>query len=146
MQETRYLLLTIEGSSFLLHGSASMAIVKRANLTAEADPNSVIGAWKADKSGRWPTYVVDKDFRRSRRDDWQQAVFLFATPQPVGLAVDDVQMLAGDEINPEPFTPLSLPVPGPGLLFNSAWVDPEQNRVILVLNSQGTAAYLQGLQ
>lgn len=146
-QETRYLLLTIEDSIFLLHGSASMAIVKRTELTPETDPNSAVGAWKADNKGRWPAYIVDKDFRRSRRDDWHEVVFLHASPQPVGLAVDDVQMIAGDEIKPEPFTPLGLPVPGPGQLFTSAWVDPEQqSRVILLLDPQGASIYLQSLQ
>ena len=141
-QDSQYLAIHIGDTSFLLHGAVSLAIEKRNSLLPKTESNKA-AAWRKHKKGNWPAYALDSDLNLSSADVWQRAVFIPATPHPVGLAADEIELLSDEEINPEPFTPVGCQIPGVGCLFSSAWVN--QGRVHLVLDADKLALYLQSL-
>lgn len=141
-QDTQYFRIKIGDAIFLLHGTASLAVEKRDNMQANTGSGNAV-AWHADQSGNWPAYALDADLRLSQRDSWSHAVFITSVPHPVGLAADEIQLMADEEIVPEPFTPLGTWVPGVGRLFSNAWV--YERRVYLVIDPGKFALYLQTL-
>ena len=70
-------------------------------------------------------------------------MYLSATPNPIGLVTDEVQLIPTDKLQIVPFHP-----PGPlptsiGPLFNGAHVD--KDKVLLVLEPNAFTSYLIGL-
>ncbi|MDH5648505.1 MAG: hypothetical protein OEY67_02515 [Gammaproteobacteria bacterium] len=142
MAQHQYLSIRIGDASFLLHGAASLAIEKRASLGPKKEGDIAV-AWRADKGGDWPAYALDSELRLASNGNWQRVVFVQGAPRPVGLAAEEIQLLADEEIIPEPFTPLGDWIPGVGHLISSAWIN--EGEINLVLDPAKLGAYLQML-
>jgi hypothetical protein len=143
-ESTQYLRIGLWGVEYLLPSSASLSIEQRENLILNGGPvDTNITAWRAVNSERWPAFYLNAELELTRGDNWQRAVFLEATPHPIGLIADEVQLLPRTDVHIEPFTPLGLaPTPG-GHLFSGAWV--RANQVILLFEPNGLISYLQKL-
>jgi hypothetical protein len=142
-ESTQYLRVEIDGTSYLLPGSASFAIEQRDHLVVNDTDNTPVVAWRVTKSERWPAYCLDRMFKPVRHGHWQRAVFLEAVPHPIGLVVGEAQLMARTEVRVEPFTPPGLPTGRGGHFFNGAWV--EGARAVLVFDPAALIGYLQGL-
>lgn len=139
----QYLRLTITGGNYLLPSTAGFTIEQRENLQANSDKAARVSAWRVTRTARWPAYALDGEFRVTRRDDWQRAVFVEAIPHPIGVIVDDVHMLPRAQVQTSPFTPLGPAATEAGHLFSAAWI--QEKDVMLVLDANALFAYLQGL-
>lgn len=139
----QYLRMVLQGAAYLLPSGASFAIEQRDALVLDDGPGPV-AAWRPMRQTRWPAYGLDKMLQPTRPRDWQRAVFIEAAPHPVGLVVDEVQLLGRDEVHVvTAFTPLGAPPTRFGHLFNAAWVD--NHRATLVLDPKILVAYLRSL-
>lgn len=138
----QFLRITLGGVAYLLPSAASIAIEQREALSG-GDGGARV-AYRESRSGRWPAYGLDGQLKPGMQPAWQRAVFLNASPIPVGIAADDVQLVPPQaRIDVVPFTPVGRP-PASGIhLFDSARVDGE--RPELVFSVAGLVAYLQGL-
>lgn len=139
----QYLRIVLRGGDFLLPSSASLAIEQRTNLTLEPDRTHPVSAWRVSRSERWPALRLGADLERIDDADWERAVFLHARPYPVGLIVDDVQMLPRMDVDVEPLSPLGAPPTAAGHLFGGTWV--RGNRLTLVFAPAALVAYLYRL-
>lgn len=139
----QYLRVAFAGMEFLLPSSASFAIEQRDGLVVNDGGAKTAAAWWETRGKRLPAYHLDADLKLARNDDWQRAVFLNAQPHPVGLAANEIQLLAHADVRVEPFHPLGqAPTPG-GQLFSAAWV--RGATVMLVFDPQVLAAHLLNL-
>ena len=136
----QYLRIAFAGQEFLLPNSASFAIEQREGLTVNDNAADSTVAWWETRGKRLPVYHLDKEFKLTRSNDWQQVVFLNAQPQPIGLAANEVQLLTRADVRVEPFHPLGQSPTRGGQLFSSAWV--EGVAVTLILEPQALATYL----
>lgn len=139
----QYLRLTIDDASYLLPSTASLAIEKREGLSTSAD-SRLVAAWRESSRGRWPAYSLDAELQPTPRERWSRAVYLNATPNPVGLVTDEIQLIPTDQLHIVPFNP-----PGPaetsiGHMFNAAHVDGEN--VLFVLDPSSFTSYLLSLE
>ncbi|OGI42015.1 MAG: hypothetical protein A2150_05655 [Candidatus Muproteobacteria bacterium RBG_16_64_11] len=140
---TQYLRIEIDGAQYLLPSAASLAIEQRDHLVVNDTDDTPAAAWRVTKSARWPAYCLDRSFKPVKHGRWQRAVFLDASPHPIGLMTGEAQLMARTELRVEPFSP---PGPAPsrfGHLFNGAWV--EGSRAVLVLDPAALIGFLQGL-
>lgn len=128
---------------YLLTGGASLSIDQRDQLEINADTTGQVSAWRSHDGARWPAYCLDRELRVSRREDWERAIFLDAMPHPVGLVVDQVQLMSQGEAEVVGFVPLGPPPTRIGHLFTGAWVRGTQ--VLLVFDPSALTAYLQSL-
>ena len=136
----QYLRIAFSGQEFLLPSSASFAIEQRDVLAANTSSVGKAVAWWETRGRRLPVYRLDGDLRLVRDDDWQRAVFLNAQPQPIGLAANDVHLLAHVDVRVEPFHPLGQSPTRGGQLFSAAWV--QGTEVTLVFEPHALATYL----
>jgi hypothetical protein len=139
----QYLRLKIDETSFLLPSTASLAIEKREGLSSSTD-SRLVAAWRQTSKGRWPAYSLDKELQPAPRDRWSRAVYLNATPNPVGLVTDEIQLIPTDQLHIVPFHP---PGPAPtnvGHIFNAAHVDGDD--MLMVLEPNAFTAYLLSLE
>lgn len=141
--QNQYLRLQLGNTGFLLPNVSGFNIEQRENLVPDKSPEGKVAAWRSVHSARHPAYCLDAMLRVSRHHHWRRAVFLDAAPHPVGLVVDEVQMLPRAETVISPFSPLGQPATRAGHLFSGAWVT--GNRVLLVFDPAALAAYLQAL-
>lgn len=133
----------MDGAVFLLPSTASLAIEKRESLTSSTD-STLVAAWRETSSDRWPAYSLDSLLQPASRDSWSRAVYLNATPHPIGLVADEVQLVPTDNLQIIPFHP---PGPAPtalGHLFDGAHI--EGDDVFLVLEPNALITYLASLE
>ncbi len=137
----QYLRISIDGQSYLLPSAASLSIEQRYSLTPNPGANGPIVAWHEARGTKWPAYAVGADLRAGTVSNWQRAVFLPATPTPVGLAADEIQLIPPQSgIEVMPFIPLGRAAGGAGHLFNGARVDAEP--AVLLLEPNALVAHL----
>ena len=139
----QYLRLKIDETSFLLPSTASLAIEKREGLSSSSD-SRLVAAWRQTSRGRWPAYSLDQQLQPAPRNSWSRAVYLNATPNPVGLVTDEIQLIPTDQLQIVPFHP---PGPAPtavGHIFNGAHVTGDE--LLLVLEPGAFTAYLMSLE
>jgi len=139
----QFLRIKIGGTEFLLPGGVSLTIEQWDQMQPAA-ADEIASGWKQERGQRWPAYGVDEDLQLVRRDDWQRAVFLDAKPTPVGLIVDDAQMVTREALRTENFTPLGAPPSAYGALFHGAWLPPSRIPVF-VFEAAALVGYLQTL-
>jgi hypothetical protein len=139
----QYMRLRLGDTSFLLPSSSGFTIEQRENLITNKSPEGNVAAWRVVQNTRFPAYCLDATLRVNRQHLWHRAVFLDTTPPPVGLAVDEVQLLPRAETVISPFTPLGLAPTRLGHLFSGAWV--AGHGAMLVFEPKALAAYLQSL-
>jgi len=142
-EASQFLQLRIAGAHFLLPSVASHTIEQREGLLVNQQAEGPVAAWRAVRTGRWPAYCLDAGLRTVRRDNWQRAVFLEASPGAVGVIVEDVHLLPRGDVQVTPFTPLGPPATRLGHLFSGAWVN--GRRVTLVFEPGALIGYLQSL-
>lgn len=130
----------MDGVDYLLPGTANHSIEQRDGLLENSSPDNNVSAWRAVDNTRWPAYCLDGELKVVRRDDWQRVVFLEAEPQPVGLVVDDAEVVPAQ---PVPFLPLGTPPIRAGHLFSGALIS--GNRVSLIFDPKTLIAYLAEL-
>lgn len=139
----QYLRINIGGMDYLLPSSVSLAIEQRDSLLVNDDAASHVTAWRLVKTGRWPAYCLDGNLELLRRHNWQRAVFVNASPYPLGLIADDIQLLPAADVRVEPFTPLGSPPTSSGHVFSGAWV--QGSKLTLAFQPPGLVAYLRTL-
>lgn len=139
----QFLQFALGGVSYLLPGSASLAIEKRDGLVSNDSGRGNVCAWRSVGSERWPVYCLDADLRMARTAEWEGAIFLPASPHAVGLGAQGVQLLPAAEVSVVPFRPIGSAPTRAGHLFNAAWV--RENRVTLVFDPGTLALFLLGL-
>ncbi len=142
-ESNQYLRIVLRGADFLLPSEASLAIEQRQNLVLEPDRDNPVTAWRVGRTERWPASRLGRDLERIEDDEWERAVFLHARPYPVGLIVDDVQMLPRMDVDVEPLGLLGTPPTPAGHLFGGTWV--RGNRLTLVFAPAALVAYLYRL-
>ena len=135
----QFLRITVGESSFLLPGSASLDIEKRDKMLVNSASGNIV-AWKQDRSNKWPAYAINSMWAIDPGAPWERAVFIPASPFPVGIGVNNVEMLTDTDIEPTPFTPVGEAPSRYGHLFGAAWVD--SDKTYLVINPAGLAGYL----
>ncbi len=136
----QFVLFRIGDTSYLVPGSATVAIDKRDNLSTDDSNRGGVCAWRTTGDERWPVYLLDARLRPSGSGHWERAIFLPARPQPVGIAANAVQLLPQKEVSTVPFRPLGPPPAGGGHLFNAAWV--HDTNVILVFDPATLGLFL----
>jgi len=140
----QYVQLTISGQAYLLPSAASLSIEQRESLIQNVGQDGPIVAWHESRGTRWPAYAVGADLGPGASGNWQRAVFLRATPVPVGLAADEIHLVPPQSgIEVVPFFPLGRPVGFAGHLFNGARVDEEP--AMLLLEPNALVAHLLAL-
>jgi hypothetical protein len=139
----QYLRLQIGGVNYLLPGTQRYTVEQRDSLIPNHDADSHVSAWRSVRAVRWPAYCLDGNLRVRKRDDWQRAVFLEATPTAVGLIVDEVQLLARGDTAMAAFTPLGPAPTSAGQLFSGAWVS--GRKVMLMFEPSALIAHLRSL-
>ncbi len=138
----QFLRVTLEDTAYLLPSEASISIEQRDHLSPDA-AGGIVTAWRSVRSDRWPAFYLGGDLRPARGTRWQRAVFLDRRPHPLGLIVDEVQLLPRAEVHIEPLHVLGPSPFNVGPLFSGAWMrEPE---MILVLDPRGLVAYLDRL-
>ncbi|MFQ5935539.1 MAG: hypothetical protein ACE5LB_03920 [Acidiferrobacterales bacterium] len=142
-QSNKYLQFSLGGAVFLLPGSASLTIDTRDSLATNGAERTKVCAWRTEGSERWPAYALDRNLRVSHGEHWERAIFLPASPHPVGLAARDVQLLPGGEFEAVPFTPIGPAPTRAGHLFNAAWV--RETEVTLIFDPNALAVFLLSL-
>lgn len=135
----QFLKLTVGGIEYLLPGAASMGIENREKLLINNSESNVAG-WKEDMGNKWPAYAIDNRWNIDTSAPWQRVVFIPASPYPVGIGADEIEMLNDNDIEPVPFTPVGNPPSRYGHLFGSVWADGD--KAYLVINPSGVAGYL----
>lgn len=143
-QPEQYLQFAIGEAHYLLPAGVSLAIEQRTQLKVNVSGRGKACAWREQGTERWPAYSLDRDFGLVQREDWDSAIYLRASPHPVGLAASGVQLLEPGEVTIGPFRPPGPPPTGSGHIFNGAWVR-EDERVVLVLEATALAGFLQAL-
>jgi hypothetical protein len=138
----QYLRLKLDGAVFLLPSTASLAIEKRESLTSSAD-STLVAAWRETSSGRWPAYSLDSLLQPVPGGNWTRAVYLNATPHPIGLVADEVQLIPTDVLQIVPFNPPGSAPTTLGHLFNGAHI--EGDDVFLALEPNALITYLGSL-
>lgn len=138
----QYLRLKIDGAVFLLPSTASLAIEKREGLSSSAD-STLVAAWRETSSGRWPAYSLDSLLQPTSGGDWTRAVYLNASPHPIGLVAFEVQLIQADLLQIVPFNPPGSAQTAVGHLFNGAHI--EGDDVFLVLEPNALITYLASL-
>ncbi|MEE8389110.1 MAG: hypothetical protein V3R65_11080 [Acidiferrobacterales bacterium] len=138
----QYLRLKLDGAVFLLPSTASLAIEKREGLTSSVD-STLVAAWRETASGRWPAYSLDSLLQPTSGGSWTRAVYLNATPHPIGLVADEVQLISTDLLQIVPFHPPGKAPTALGHLFNGAHI--EGDDVFLVLEPNALITYLGSL-
>lgn len=139
---SQYLCLVLEGTEYLLPGSASVAIEQR-DVLLPADNAGPLVAWRQTRQGRWPAYGLSASLRPSRPGGWQRAVFLDSGAVPLGVVADEVHLLGRTDLHVTPFAPLGPSPTRFGHFFNAAWVD--GHKVTFVLEPRSLVAFLRGL-
>lgn len=144
MEQTnqQYLRLKIDDAVFLLPSTASLAIEKREGLSSSAD-STLVAAWRETSNGRWPAYSLDSMLNPTPSGDWTRAVFLNATPLPLGLVASEVQLITADVLQIVPFNPPGQAPTTLGHLFDGAHIEDED--VLLVLEPNALVTYLTSL-
>lgn len=142
--ENQYLRIDLGSAAFLLPSRVSLAIEQRENLSVNEVGGSMASAWRVAGLDRWPAFRLDQDLRLHSGGDWRSAIFLESKPYPVGLIVDEVQLLAQSEVLVEPLTPLGTAPTRKGHLFSGAWVSGGQ--VLLVFEPVALAAFLSQME
>ena len=136
-----YLRISLAGTDFLLPANASFAIEQHDSM--HLNEHGPVAAWWESNGVRCPVYHVDSELKLAHSDDWQHVVFLNARPQPVGLAVNDIQTIAASEIQVEAFQPLGKPPTAAGHLFSAAWIQGPE--AMLIFEPRALAALLLSL-
>lgn len=131
-------------TSYLMPGSATVVIDKRDSLSSGDSAHAGVCAWRTAGTERWPVYLVDAQLRPSGGVHWERAIFLPASPHPVGIAANAVQLLPEGEVLTVPFRPIGPPPTRAGHLFNAAWV--HEANVILVFDPATLAPFLLNLR
>ncbi len=120
-----------------------MAIESRDALILDSGGANNIVAWRDVGSAKWPVLCLDEDLHVNKNDDnWQRVVFVAASPVPVGLAAQEVQLINNADLTTEPFTPVGMSPTKFGHLFKSAWVD--AGKPYPVFSADALGAYLHG--
>lgn len=135
----QYLRINLAGTDFLLPDHANLAVEHRDSM--RVNDRGPVAAWWESNGVRCPVYCLDGALRPTYGDaDWQQAVFLNAGPHPIGLAVNEVQIIPAEEIQAEVFQPLGKPPTTVGHLFSTAWVQGPE--ALLIFEPRALAALL----
>ncbi len=140
VSSAQFLLFRIGDTSYLVPGSATVAIDKRDSLSRDDSGQGGICAWRTGGTERWPVYLLDAQLRPSGGGHWERAIFLPASPHPVAIAANAVQLLPQSEVSTVSFRPLGPPPTPAGHLFNAAWV--HDANVILVFDPGALALFL----
>ncbi len=143
-QPEQYLQFAIAEVHYLLPAGVSLAIEQRTQLKVNVDARGKACAWREQGTERWPAYCLSRDFAPAQREDWDSAIFLRASPHPVGLAASGVHLFEPGEVAISPFRPPGPPPTQSGHLFNGAWVRADE-RVVLVLEPTALAHFLQAI-
>lgn len=144
VNSAQFLLFRIGDTSYLIPGSATVAIDKRDSLTSGDSAHGGVCGWRTAGTERWPVYLVDAQLRPSAGGHWERAIFLPASPHPVGIAANAVQLLPQSEVLTVPFRPIGPPPTRAGHLFNAAWI--HEANVILVFDPATLGLFLLNLQ
>lgn len=137
----QYLRISINGQGYLLPSAASLSIEQRESLTLNVGANGPVVAWHQARGAKWPAYAVGADLHAGTVSNWQRAVFLPATPTPVGLVADEIQLIPPQSgIEVMPFISLGRAAGHTGHLFNGARVDEEP--AVLLLEPNALVAHL----
>jgi len=138
----QYLRLKLDNAVFLLPSTASLAIEKRESLTSSAD-STLVAAWRETSNGRWPAYSLDSMLQPAPGPNWTRAVYLNATPHPIGMVADEVQLVPTDLLQIVPFHPPGRAPTTLGQIFNGAHI--EGDDVFLALEPNALITYLGSL-
>lgn len=137
---TQYIRIRIRNTSFLIPADASLGIEQRDSLEVNSDGNGNAVAWKVVGANKWPAFALDEDLKLTSGNAWEQVVYVQGNGSAVGLAAENIQMLARTDISTQPFTPVG-PVPASGEhIFTSAWI--EGNTPVLMFDPKALASYL----
>lgn len=139
----QYLRVQIGEALFLLPGASGYAVEQRENLSTAGTTAPVV-AWRTVRNRRLPAYALDAGLKPVKRSNWQRAVFIESAPgDGAGFVVDDVHMLAEEDVTVASFEPLGAAPTPAGHVFGGAWL--ADKRVMLVFEPRALVAYLQSL-
>lgn len=141
--QRQYLRIRLQSTDYLMPGTAGFTIEKRESLEV-SDGNALVVGWHVTAGGRAPAFSLDAELNPHPRHGWQRAVFLQSGTRRVGLVADELQLLAREDVRPEPFRPLGPPPTAAGPLFNAAWVR-EGHPPMLVFDPRALVEYLSRL-
>lgn len=136
----QYIRIRIRNTSFLIPAAASLGIESRDSLEVNSSGNGNAVAWKVVGTSKWPAFALDENMNVTRGNAWEQVVYVQGDNQAIGLAAENIQMIARTDIHVEPFIPVG-PAPVSGQhVFSSAWI--EGNNPILMFEPKALASYL----
>ncbi|MDA8364842.1 MAG: hypothetical protein M0Z84_13760 [Gammaproteobacteria bacterium] len=141
-EDAQYLRIDIAGAPFLLASRTDLIIEQRENLAVD-EGSGAVRAWRLSGLDRWPAIGLDHSLRPLAGDSWRQAVFFGFGPHPVGLVVDDVQILT-QSVGVERFTPLGPAPTDSGHLFSGIWI--RDGQIVLRFEADALAAFLRELE
>jgi len=135
-----YLECSFAHHRFLIPNDSDLLVESRENMQIEKKGRAA--ATRRVQGALWRAYALDGEFKPVLESGWTRAVFLEThDSRPVGLLVDDLNVLPVDTLRIEPFTALG-PAPVPGHhLFQAAAMSPRG--LTLVLTPSVLALYLR---
>lgn len=139
-EDNQYIRIRIRNTSFLIPAAASLGIEQRDSLEVNSDGNSKAVAWKVVGVNKWPAFALDEDLHLTSGNAWEQVVYVQGEGEAIGLAAENIQMIARTDIQIEPFTPVG-PLPANGKhVFTAAWI--EGNTPVLMFEPKALASLL----
>lgn len=139
-EDNQFIRIRIRNTSFLMPAAASLGIESRDSLDVNSSGQGNAVAWKAVGVSKWPAFALDENMKVTSGNAWEQVVYVQVDDGAVGLAAENIQMMARTDINVQPFTPVG-PVPVSGKhIFSSAWI--EGSNPILMFEPKALASYL----
>lgn len=139
-ESNQYIRIRIRNTSFLLPAEASLGIEQRDSLEVNTAGADKAVAWKVVGVKKWPAYALNEDMEITSGNAWEQVVYVQGDGGSIGLAAENIQMIARKDIQVQPFTPVGpLPVSG-SHVFTASWI--EGNTPVLMFEPKALASYL----
>lgn len=139
-EDNQFIRIRIRNTSFLIPAAASLGIEQRDSLEVNSSGNGKAIAWKVVGTNKWPAFALDEDLKITSGNAWEQVVYVQGDESAIGLAAENIQVLARSDVQAEPFTPVG-PVPASGKhVFSSAWI--EGNTPVLIFEPKALALFL----
>lgn len=139
-ESNQYIRIRIRNTSFLIPAEASLGIESRDSLEVNSVGEGKAVAWKIVGTNKWPAFALDEEMNITRGNAWEQVVYVQGDHSAVGLAAENIQMVARSDIQVQPFTPVG-PIPASGKhIFTAVWI--EGNTPVLMFEPKALAFYL----
>lgn len=136
----QYIRIRIRNTSFLIPASASLGIEQRDVLEVNSSGNGNAVAWKVVGVNKWPAFALDEELNLTSGNAWEQVIYVQGDESAVGLAAENIQMIARTDVQVKPFMPVG-PVPASGKhVFSAAWI--EGNTPVLMFEPKALASFL----